>query len=285
MVEKTLGRLAASTDLDDYAARYLAWMGLGGTKAGIPGIIMKYVNNTAVLGAHRKAALPDIGENANMLQVARDLCAATLPQRESGRAKFNPLQGRIDLNWDYTQKKLAEDELYVSPLIEENGDAELWKKLCAYANPPPVREVAVEADSLNSLASTTYVYTTLYLPGTGAAAAVGAGRYPMNMPVGDDHGVVQPRLEPNNLFPWCLRDGANEHRYVNDPANAGKLPVGAPFCPRGMTPMTQDEQATWALRGAINAGFAVFLYLDGVSKGVPSAPPYNRCDAAKTASP
>jgi hypothetical protein len=36
---------------------------------------------------------------------------------------------------------------------------------------------------------------------------------------------------------------------------------------------------TWGTRGAINAGLAVFLYIDQLSRGMITAkPPYNQCD-------
>ena len=46
----------------------------------------------------------------------------------------------------------------------------------------------------------------------------------------------------------------------------------------GQPPLLIDVER-WSLRGAANAGIAVFLYLDQLEKGeVKPLPPYNKCE-------
>jgi hypothetical protein len=63
------------------------------------------------------------------------------------------------------------------------------------------------------------------------------------------------------------------------PANgssAGYGLNGEPLCTNGC--WTGYDADAWATRGAINAGFAVFLYLDGVAKGsIHQIPSYDQC--------
>jgi hypothetical protein len=51
----------------------------------------------------------------------------------------------------------------------------------------------------------------------------------------------------------------------------------------GGQPVPGLEAKHWAQQGAINAGLAVFLYLDSITKGKYAVQPaYNQCDQAKT---
>ncbi len=56
------------------------------------------------------------------------------------------------------------------------------------------------------------------------------------------------------------------------------------MCPAGLdNPLTAthpspDQLDQWALRGAINAGFSVFLYLESLAKNGGPDPDYTECD-------
>src|SRR5262249_19108353 len=122
--------------------------------------------------------------------------------------------------------------------------------------------------------------------------------------VGDEKGVVSPILTADNLHPWCVletkfldQDKIDTESFFRDHCVGGADCLdgrcnGAdcappPRCPVGATKADQaawdDEVGTaadeWALKGAMNAGFAVFLYLDSVVRnGGIAKPTYDRCE-------
>ncbi|HKQ71833.1 MAG TPA: hypothetical protein VJT73_20960, partial [Polyangiaceae bacterium] len=67
------GKATSPVGADDMAARYLAWMGSGGTNSVIPPAILQIVANTEVLGQKRSQWSYAAGD-ANMLGVAKELC-------------------------------------------------------------------------------------------------------------------------------------------------------------------------------------------------------------------
>ena len=68
---------SSSVSVDDWAARYFAWMAMGGTKQEIPASVLAVVGDTKVDGTARPRAQPPV--DANMLSTAQDLCADLLP--------------------------------------------------------------------------------------------------------------------------------------------------------------------------------------------------------------
>jgi hypothetical protein len=184
-------------------------------------------------------------------------------------------------------------------LITANGDAELWLRLCSIANPPPVRAVrgskvggnnsiAVFQDNRNRPFSTDLFSPSVY----------GAN------PVGNDQGITDsggiaatpPGQLPANLRPYCFRkSGAGDPgeapicptQIDNGDPNAystGANPVESldtnykPQCaPNGCWGPVEADQ--WATRGAINAAFGVFLYLDRIERGIiQRLPDYDQCE-------
>ena len=131
----------------------------------------------------------------------------------------------------------------------------------------------------------------------------------------DQRGQVHKGITRDNLFPLCIRKpsvpaqlqiaekwlaenlvgGAGGKRIPYCPDKlfeAGKPgPDDAPGTPprekwkllverrdSGQPPLLIDVER-WSLRGAANAGIAVFLYLDQLEKGeVKPLPPYNKCE-------
>ena len=90
---------------------------------------------------------------------------------------------------------------------------------------------------------------------------------------------MQPGAHQGNLLPWCVVNTAAGREYaaahpIGDP------PEPLPVCPANLgTPMSDEAQDLWALRGAMNAGLSVFMYLDLVTRDSKRVvPPYDRCD-------
>ena len=265
---------AAVFGSDEVAARYLPWMALGGTKAKIPIPILNLVANTPVLGVSRRGI--DVN-SANMLQTGQALCKLVGQLRPG---TFDPSV----LKQPAEQAKLHGD----SGLINQNGDAELWTQVCTFNNPPPVHALTVS--QIGGAGSTDYNLQFV------SANAFFPAKYPANAPIGDGYGNVQPSLTPDNVTPWCVQatdpnDAAAQAWFSMQRSLDGKpLPVcpdvavalenrfANPTDPMTGTPARGDMD-DWATRGAINAGQAVFAYLDlMVSQGHGRDPHYDECE-------
>ena len=244
---------------DKYAEHYLAWMALGGTTKQIPTPILQLVAATQVLGASRPEPPPVV--NANMLETARALCRAIVTRGDS--AVFDPGSlktptGRADFHAQ-------------SPFILGNGDAELWEKLCLFENPSPVHGIAVGDGRF-------FNYSTNFFR---------ADKYPTGTKVGNIRGAVEASLSPENSFPWCIIKPTDEAQLTwvaTQNASDGSA-LSNVYCPADFVTdanrVSKDgpEVASFATRGAINAGFAVFAYLDDfLSKGHGRALSYNECE-------
>jgi mono/diheme cytochrome c family protein len=223
----------------DWAARYMAWMALGGTERVIPAVVLGQVARTDVSGTTREfPLLSDL--DANMLASARQACRLALP------FITNPARVGVAAN------KFAIAEA-TTALIEENGDAELWQQLCSYNNPSVVRVIQVPEQGFVTFSHTLY---------RGSA-------YPAGASVGDQHGNAVAGLDPTtNRFPWCV-DGATNPKQVGE--YLAQFDPKPPLCPAGFltldNQMTPEDAEDWATRGAINAGFSVFVFLEALTKG------------------
>ena len=249
----------------DWAARYLVFMGLGGTQRVIPGPALQTIGNSTVLGVKRMAPSRLTVTDANMLSVPKALCAAVLPNLTSD---FIPQRGDIDL---------SETTIWKSSLIGENGDAELWRALCSLDNePPPVRVVMprIEHGKLH------YTVTAPYDGSLRKAAS-----YPADAPVGNLDGQVENGITPENAAPWCLsRPGDAEALMKVEQEFAERGAAAPPYCPDAFV-ASQDNLFSaidgdrWETRGAMNAGLAVFVYLDALARGEVRPPVrYDRCE-------
>jgi hypothetical protein len=124
-----------------------------------------------------------------------------------------------------------------------------------------------------------------YAPG----ALFDAASFPPGVAVGDGNGGVDPALDAANEWPWCVDD------TTATPAQASWLQANAiPVCPKtvkdashacataqpGATCFGDDDANRWAVRGAINAGFSVFLYVQSLETAG-AAPDYNQCTLLK----
>jgi len=249
--ERVFGPVAqGDLTADDWGARYLAWMALGGTGVHIPDVILQQVARTNVLGATRSKTLePADGASANMLQVAQVACSKVL-----GWGRPYILSSPRHINRAFSE------------LIPTNGDAELWTTLCSLHNTPPVTVVSFFGAS--SLAGDPKVLQAFYP----------ISDYPADAPVGDQYGQVVTGIQPNNTMPWCL------DRFLPDTVSLADLQALAaeknlPLCPVSWSRVEDlDARQRWINRGAINAGLSVFTYLNKFIKGELSHVTYDQCE-------
>ena len=309
---------------DDFAARYMSWMALGGTKVQLPPQLLQVVAATQVAGVGRQNL--QITGSANMLQLARRLCAHVLlsDPPNSYQAALGTLPGSFPVNWSTA-----------TGLISRNGDAEMWMKVCALDNRPVVRVVVPGAGTPNTLplnpqaenwssywngATSLFVTgTSLYwgTDGTGRGG-IGSPTYPAGSPLMDQRGQISTAdlASSGNLFPICVREppvGSDAHAAAD--ALLQKLADGTggnviPYCPDALFTTTVNSSGNliqqwqlapfdpsdtsksltfldankWALRGAINAGLAVFLYVDQLSQSGAPQPLYNQCEMLSSSS-
>jgi hypothetical protein len=197
-----------------------------------------------------------------MLAVARSTCESLLTGALIGAAPFGSAGP-----WFVPDPKNGNYMDQNPTLVASNGDAELWLKLCSLKNPPPVR--AVTGGSIVSAPTDLFPNDPSF--------------YGSN-PVGNDQGEIDSSLLPTNLRPYCWRR--------SDPGYTGQQPPcpnaiddgtlylipGTGYTPANPHAIGKAEMDRWATRGAINAGFAVFLYLDAIAKD-PSlrVPDYTQC--------
>ncbi len=242
--------LAATGDITarDWAARYMSWMALGGTERKIPKLVLGQVGRTEVSGHGRETPLLSPADlDANMLSSAREACRSVIP-KSGNIAQVGNGSSQFALRPSFT------------PLIEENGDAELWQQVCSFGNDPVVRIITFQNEESN---------VAIFAPTRYRGSA-----YPANTLIGDHQGYTKPTLDSKtNHFPWCLDTESHPQaaqRYLDD--NSSFFKGGVPKCPTGFATfgnkIEPEEEEVWATRGAINAGFAVFVFLEAMTKGL-----------------
>lgn len=247
--------VAPGLTADDRASRYMAWMALGGTKVQIPEGILQIVSLTKVLDQPRVATAGGQQLSANMLATAKGLCSALL-----GCNLFtgDMCSGLFDP---------SDPVAYSNTLIHSNGDAELWMRLCSFNNPPPVHIIGGNG----KLTVAIPFEPTQNGEFVGVAGQLVSHSTYLNFsnptpPVG---GNAAQTLGTDNLWPWCVSNLATP-----------PIPPGYPQCPPGLdtyeNAFTADDAEQWAVRGAINAGLAVFTYVRSLETMNPP-PDYNQC--------
>ena len=270
---------------DDRAARYMAWMGLGGTSVNIPLAVLQVVAITKVLDQVR--TIPASQLSANMLSQAKALCLGLLgPAYDDSLAgsHFDAREGHGYLDASLTNLNHS--------LIPSNGDAALWLQLCAISNPPPVHVLTLDSTIPQTLDVGTIQSSSFQLAIDENGGLVSAASYPAGVPVGNERGGVDvgglctdaPQCQPN-LWPWCVdvtSATSAQAAWVasaNLPACPASVVAGSKPCvesAKGAACFGNDDGNRWAVRGAINAGFAVYLYVDSL-ENVGPAPDYNQC--------
>ena len=304
--DRVFGSLVPSATSDEAGARYLAWMALGGTTKLIPQSLLNVVATTPILGEKRSNV--GTAASANMLQLAQELCRHTLLAEGF---QEGPLLGGDDPIGEsfFTRGPLGWTS---HALTKKNGDAELWFRVCSLNNRPVVRVASAygwsEATSPHDLHIS--VGESLFW----GAGPNGEEVYPRTAPVLDQRGDLAYGLTPDNLFPVCLRQPAGDpgqpgtQAYFAERFRTSHLvnnKNAIPYCPQalfvpgngdpdpntGVAPLkwqlpsesmggeiVSAAAEAWAARGAINAGLAVFLYVDQLSKGATPKPAYNHCE-------
>jgi mono/diheme cytochrome c family protein len=279
-------RPEAPLTAEDWLGRYVAFMALGGTKANIDKSILAIVGTTMVVGERRVGVVSE--GNANMLQLARELCRSTLPL--SGGAKNNQ---KILLPAFMTRKagqsgpagEPAEITWELAPgLIGRNGDAQMWASLCSLNN--PVVRVPVP-----NLAQGDMDYGKPLLSPTDSFYR--AKGYPA-APIMNHRGDIDPDgVHADNLFPLCIRDSdwtGLEKPKIGDtviPPCAPSLFEGVDGKPKyKFVSMTQDntnynlvDADLWAARGAANAALAVVVFMEKFERGEAALKPaFDKCE-------
>jgi mono/diheme cytochrome c family protein len=290
----------STASIDDRGARYLAWMGLGGTQLVIPAPVVQIVSTTAVFGLQR--SIPQSLISGNMLSVAKALCLSLLFGTADPTAMlFHATSGATPIDVEkvwFTTDPSGNTLKADSNLFASNGDAELWRSVCTLANPPPVRalygsldsafqdKIAGGADSSLQPYSTDLFPPELYGPN----------------PVGNDQGAIDqdgihPIDGPNpNFQPWCYRNASSSPEELPkcpstiDDGSVSMASVDLNILQGGTTPTCSTttqcwgpaEADRWATRGAINTGLVVYLYLQALANptvtNVTPPTPYNRCE-------
>jgi mono/diheme cytochrome c family protein len=300
---------------DDRAARYMPWMALGGTTVQIPQQILQIVAVTQVLGAQR--VLPSTTLSANMLSEAKTLCLSFLGAPYQGAptyTEWRPQAAYLDQAVVPTGGVIPSS--VNSSLLLQNGDAELWLRLCAIANQPPIHVLRAPVATTTQLDLATgfgIEGNLLFDPTMSAAfALVDPSLYPAGATVGNergglDSGLVPPTAtnvlpgatNPGNLWPWCFDDNVNNLEdqsawvtYIAENNLSGYIcpssvktvsencALNPPVQPTGGSCFGNDRANQWAVRGAINAGMSVFLYVQSIETTGP-APDYNQCELLK----
>ena len=250
----------AGLDPNDLALRYLLWMALGGTEVDIPSIALQFVAQARVLGEFRYQNTEK--PSGNMLNSALMLCNGALNSSPS----HHLLTGRTSVR-------------SLDVLIPVNGDAELWMKLCSFGRGAPVRMLTQKWTGAGVDLAQTFA---LEKPGNGLSSFVDPEVYgdsPVMTRLGVVNGVPYDASDA-----WCVvkpsgaEDLAAADAFLSAPENLFNGQQ-VPYCPDGIVPMTLDEVDGWVRLGAMNAGKAVFVYLDAVAKGTISPQlGYEECD-------
>jgi hypothetical protein len=227
-------------------------------------LVLQLVGRSVVAGTTRNRPLADA--SPNMLQAATSACRA-LAQFSTATPDISTPGNKFGIPLNFTSY----------PLIQTNGDAELWEQLCTINNPPPVRGIAISKVGTPFFLQS-YVFKSSAYPANTPVGAQG-GRIVMSSPSG---GVTD-----DNHVPWCIvptsssdpADQAAFSKFLADNTVNGQAP---PVCPAAILPTLVDDDwwSAFALRGGVNAGFAIFYYLDQVSKKSAATARFNECTLA-----
>ena len=264
----------------DLAARYMAWMALGGTAKHLPPDVLTEVSDTPVLGQYRQN-LAEQG-TPDMLRVGLDLCEEI--------ASSDPNATRYLLNELIASGRYSWSQH--TGLIDINGDADMWLHLCNLGNRPIVRVPLSPTtwDASTDVGSLQIVASSLYW----GQDDKGNDLYGVN-PVMDQHGNVANGLTADNLFPLCIAQPTDptQLQFANNAIAASPVKSTGkviPYCPKDFLQdsnhlvvppdgLDYPDGRKWAARGAINAALAVFLYVDGMERDPSTrSVPFNQCN-------
>jgi mono/diheme cytochrome c family protein len=272
---------------DDLAARYMAWMTLGGTEKHLPQDVLTQVSQSPVIGQVR--AHIDLQGTPDMLRLGLSLCEQIADSDPTGlplQFNLSQFQATGRMGWSS-----------FSGLVDSNGDAEMWLRLCNLNNRQFVRVPIVSGGwkSSSGVGDLTVTAFSLYW----AVGPQGEDWYGAN-PVMDQNGSIATGVAPSNLFPICVQKPTDptQLQSATQALQSGKI-LGAnaiPFCPDGfvqashqlavnnnVSPVDYVDGRKWAARGAINAALSVFLYLDQIERDPTKRQPlYTQCNLIGT---
>ena len=256
---------------EDWQVRYMLFMGLGGTKATIPDVVLKLVATSPFYG-HAVTA-PGGNRTPNMLQSALGLCESVITaSRSLGDGDSAPLMGAN------------------SPFAPTTGHYETWEALCNFENEP-----LVHAFRSNG---TEFVSNGLTYRSKDDA---GQWVYPTDALVGDQQGHITRGIQPSNVGAWCFmqpKDDVERTKLVNWGIGQGIAESGLPLCPPELLaealgypvhrigdggpsdgPFTNATfKEHWIRRGAMNAGMSAYYFLNGITSGeITPNQPYDFC--------
>jgi len=254
----------AGAGFEDWSARYLVFMGLGGTLLKIPSAILGIVGNTEVVGKTR-VGFNAAATSANMLSTAVELCHLIVPRAQNQE----PVP--------FLAEKWLVNYRAQGSILAENGDAELWEELCTFDNLLPVRGLI--PDYANAQLGETEAEPIGFTVNHNNIFARSA--YPRDARVGTAAREVVTGVPPEDPAPWCIvlpAGGSGDAGLKLALARKWVEKERMPLCPEGLSPMTLEESRQWATRGAINAGLAVYLYMADVAKGMTPALRYDQCE-------
>jgi mono/diheme cytochrome c family protein len=269
-----------------WGSRYMAWMALGGTLKRIPQDIIHQVEATKVFGESRPHLhfLPGASQaSANMLNLASGLCSIVLP--DPSGYYYTAYQ---------TFEKGNQPEFYPAfnavetPFIASNGDREMWMRLCTRYSPTVVRVYGVYdfVAGENGDSGTVGILAMYYAD---------ASNYPATAPVLDHMKVIRNGIDPENLYPACIKPPATAAEAAWLENTAIRKRFNMPDCPPqlltassklmwqrfGRTPEMDGNVVRWNLRGGIATGMAVFSFLQSGGAHAAPKPAYNQCQLLK----
>jgi hypothetical protein len=246
---------------DDWQARYVLFMGLGGTGANIPISVLSLVANSPFYG--NGVRVPG-AKNPNMLGSAQQLCYFVLADtRQLGAhgPQFEPL---TEVNF-----------------VPGVGHYELWESLCTHGNEPVVHVYTADTPPLSN-----QVYR--------AKDDAGNWVYPTSALVGTNEGEIETGIQPTNIMPWCIKrpQNATEQGKVDAWATTAQLTdQQVPYCPDQLFAQALDHDvyrlafnptdhtadptvpfgnadftSHWLRHGAMNAGLSAFYFMRGFAE-------------------
>ena len=247
----------------DWQARYVLFMGLGGTGANIPLSVLNLVATSPFYG--RAVKVP--GANSpNMLGSAQQLCFFVLSDPRHLEAS-GPTFDSSETNF-----------------VPGVGHYDLWESLCTFGNEPVVHVFAAGPSEPG------FDPSKLYRVKDDAGLWI----YSPDTPVGNQQGKVETGIQPTNLWPWCVQRPASkdEQGWLDAWATTNQIDENAlPFCPDAIfasidgapvyklaldsTARAADSSVPfsnadftlhWLRRGAFNAGLSAFSFMRGFAE-------------------
>ena len=250
-----LQAIGGGATVDDVAARYMAFMALGGTSKQLPNDVLFQVSQAPVFGVLRTNAA--LAGTPDMLRLGLQLCGQVALASQDVLPLLSDFVPNGRFSW--SKAKLG--------LIETNGDADMWLRLCNLNNRPIVR-VLTTTDWANARMDALRLNYFYEYWGGRRSQVLGRQRNRRGLvgpnPVMDQRGQIRTGLTTDDWFPMCVQ----KPTAAADLAAADKLlqanPVGGPggnvipYCPAGFaTPDRQlkagtsgyDDGQKWAVEG------------------------------------